>query len=251
MRRTCEAFLFAIAAAGIAQAAPPLITEDTGTQGKGVSQLEFTVEMPRDNRNGTSYDGFEASAVLNYGLAENVDLQFVFPYLRVTEESGGVRTVTEGMLDARINVKWRFFERDTLSLALMPGVLIPTGKEGLSTERINPGVLLVGSYEPHPFAVHADVGYRYLNNVLGLREDLYHASVSLHYTLRDALKLVGDESWENTLDPGPTGTVRYTTLGAIWYFSGRAGIGCGVKLGHGEFAIARTYQCGMGLRLTN
>lgn len=249
MRRICESFLFAIAAAGAAHSAPPLISEDTGTQGKGVSQLEFTVEMPREERGGSSYDGVEASLVLNYGLAENIDLQFVLPYLRVTEHTAGVRTETEGWLDARINLKWRFYENDAFSLAFMPGVIIPTGKEGLSTERVNPGALLIASWEPEPLALHADIGYRYLDNVLGLREDLYHASVSVHYTLQERLKLVADQSWENTLDPGPTGTVRYTTLGAIWVFAPGVGIGCGVKLGHGEFAIDRTYLCGMGLRL--
>jgi hypothetical protein len=250
MRRFCESFLFAIAA-GAAQAAPPLITEDTGTQGKGVAQFEFTVEMPREDRGGTSYDGVEASLVLNYGLAENVDLQFVLPYLRATEHAAGVRTETQGWLDARINLKWRFYEKDAFSLAFMPGVIIPTGKEGLSTERVDPGALLIASWEPEPLALHADIGYRYLDNVLGLREDLYHASLSVHYTLQDTVKLVADQSWENTLDPGPTGTVRYTTLGAIWRVSQSFGIGCGVKIGHGEFAIDRTYLCGMGLRLDN
>jgi hypothetical protein len=236
-------------AAGAADAAPPLITEDTGTQGKGVAQLEFTLEMPREERGGTSYDAVEASLVLNYGLAENVDLQFVLPYLRATEHAAGVRTKTEGLLDARVNVKWRFYERDTFSLALMPGLILPTGKEGLSTERVNPGALLVASWEPEPLAVHADVGYRYVDNVLGLREHLYHASASLHYAVQGSLRIVADQSWENTLDPGATGTVRYTTLGAIWALAPGTGLGCGVRIGHGEFAVDRTYLCGLGLRL--
>jgi hypothetical protein len=249
MRRLCETLLLAIAAAGAAHAAPPLITEDTGTQGKGVAQLEVTVEVPRDIRNGASYDGTETSAVLNFGLAENIDLQFIVPYLRVTEESAAGRTVTEGALDARVNVKWRFYEKDAFSLALMPGVLIPTGKEGLSTERINPGLMLIGAYEPAPFAVHADLGYRYLDNVLGLREHLYHASASLHYMIRSTLKVVADYSVENTLDPGPAGSVRYSTLGAIWAFVPGKAIACGVRMGHGEFAIDHTYLCGVSLRV--
>jgi hypothetical protein len=247
MRRLCESFLFAIAA-GTARAAPPLITEDTGTQGKGGAQFELTVEQPRDTRSGVTYRGTETSAVLNYGLAENIDLQVVQPYLRVTEESAAGRTVTEGALDTRFNLKWRFHERDKFSLALIPGILIPTGKAGLSTERVNAGVKLVGSYEPEPFALHADIGYRHVDNVLGLREDLYQASASLHYTYHSTLKLVADYSVENTLDPGPSSYVRYSTLGAIWIFSPSVGIGCGVKLGHGEFAIERTYLCGMGVR---
>ena len=85
--------------------------------------------------------------------------------------------------------------------------------------------------------------------MLGLREHLYHASAALHYAPGTSLKVVADHSWENTLDPGPTGTVRYTTLGAIWVFAPAVGIGCGVRYGHGEFAVERTYLCGMGIRL--
>jgi hypothetical protein len=250
MRRLCESFLFA-AAAGMAHGAPPLITEDTGTQGKGVAQFELTVEQPRDTRSGVTYRGTETSVVLNYGLAENIDLQIVQPYLRVTEESAAGRTVTEGALDTRLNLKWRFYERDKLSLALMPGILMPTGKAGLSTERVNAGAMLIGSYEPEPFAFHADLGYRHLDNVLGLREDLYHGSAALHYTIHSTLKLVADYSAESSLDPGPYGLVRYSTLGAIWIFSPGIGIGCGVKLGHGEFAIERTYLCGLSARLND
>jgi len=171
---------------------PPLITEDTGTQGKGVYQLEFTVEVPRETRYGASYDGTEVSGVLNSGVAENIDLQLVVPYL---------------------------------------------------------GAWLIASYEPGPIGVHADLGYRYLDNVLGLREHLYHASASLHYLYHDTLKFVADTSVENTLDPGPTDSVRYSTLGVIWSVAPGVGIGCGIKYGLSELAIDRIYLCGMGWRL--
>jgi hypothetical protein len=249
MRHIGTGVLLCLAFAGASRAAPPLITEDTGTQGKGVAQLELTVEQPRDTRQGTVYEGTETSFVLNYGLAENVDLQLVLPYLRATQQTAAVRTVTEGALDARLNLKWRFFERDTFSLALMPGVLVPTGKEGLSTERVNLGAWLVASYEPGAFALHADAGYRYLDNMLGLNDHLYHASAAAHYTVHSTVKLVADYSVENTLDPGPTSLVRYSTLGAIWIIAPGIGVGCGLKQGHGQFAIERTYLCGTGLTL--
>ena len=98
-------------------------------------------------------------------------------------------------------------------------------------------------------ALHADLGYRHLDNALGLREDLYHASASLHYTWHSTLRLVADHSGETRLEPGPPGWVRYSTLGMIWIFSPGFGLGCGVKVGHGEFAIERTYLCGLGARL--
>jgi hypothetical protein len=248
MRRLRELFLLVIAA-GTAQGAPPLITEDTGTQGKGVAQIELTLEHPRDTRSGATYRGTETSFVLNYGVAENVDLQYVFSYLRVVDDAAGGAATVQGPLDSRLNLKWRFYERDRFSLALMPGVLLPTGKPGLSSERANPGVMLIGSYEPEPFALHADLGYRHLDNALGLREDLYHASASLHYTWHSTLRLVADYSGETRLEPGPSGWVRYSTWGVIWIFAPGFGLGCGVKLGHGEYAIERTYLCGLNARL--
>jgi len=248
MRRFFASVLVALAASGPAHAAPPLITEDTGTQGKGAFQLEVTIEQARQSRSGTSYDGTETSVVLNYGVAEDIDLQFIVPYLHLTEETAAGRTVTKGVLDAYLNLKWRFYERDTLSFAVLPSLIVPTGAAGLSSERVNPGARLIASYEPGAFAVHADGGYRNFDNVQGLREHLYHLSAAMMYTLHDTLKLVADQSGETSPDPASSNSVRYTTLGAIWLFAPGVGIGCGVKMGHGDQAIERSYVCGVGMR---
>jgi len=248
MRRLCESFLFAIVAAGMAHAAPPLITEDTGTQGKGVLQFEVTVQQARESRPAASYDGTETSVVLNYGLAENLDLQFVVPHLRVTEDGAAGRTVTDGFADAFVNVKWRFYARDALSVAFMPGIIMPTGADGLSTERVNLRALLITSYEPGALGLHAHAGYRYFANVQGLREHLYQLSGAAMYTIYERLKLLLDYSFETNPDPAFSGTLRYATVGAIWAVAPGYGLGCGVKQGHGEGAIDRAYLCGIGMR---
>ncbi len=249
MRRFFETVLVAIAAAFPAHAAPPLITEDTGTQGKGVLQFEVTVQQARESRPGASYDASETSAVLNYGLVENLDLQFVVPYLRVTEEGAAGRTVTEGVLDTFVNAKWRFYERDALSVAFMPGIIVPTGAGGLSTDRVNVRALLITSYEPGALGLHAHAGYRYFANVQGLREHLYQLSGAAMYTIFDRLKLVLDYSFETNPDPALSGTLRYATVGAIWSVAPGFGLGCGVKQGYGEGAIDHAYLCGIGKRL--
>jgi len=248
MRRFLESAVVAFAAVFPAQAAPPLITEDTATQGKGGFQLEFTIEHARASRSGASYDGSETSVVLNYGVAENIDLQFIVPYVHVTEETAAGRTVTKGVLDAYLNLKWRFYERDTLSFAVLPSLIVPTGSAGLSSERVNPGARLIASYEPGAFAVHADGGYRNFDNVQGLREHLYHLSAAVMYTVHDTVKLVADQSVETSPDPASSNSIRYTTLGAIWIVTPGVGLGCGVKHGHGGLAIDHSYICGLGMR---
>jgi len=248
MRRFLEAVLVAIAAASLAHAAPPLITEDTGTQGKGGMQFEVTVQQARESRPGASFEASETSAVLNYGLAENLDLQFVVPHLRVTEDGAAGRTVTDGFADAFVNVKWRFYERDALSVAFMPGIIMPTGADGLSTERVNLRALLIGSYEPGALGLHAHAGYRYFANVQGLREHLYQLSGAAMYTLLHKLKLVADYSFETNPDPAVSGTMRFATLGAIWIAAPGTGLGCGVKWGYGEGTLDRALLCGFGVR---
>ena len=75
-----------------ARAAHPLLTEDTGTQGKGNSQLELTLDAFRDRLAGVDIRGAQAAALYSYGVADPVDFQVGLPYLRVKENEGDRRT---------------------------------------------------------------------------------------------------------------------------------------------------------------
>jgi len=248
MQQITFALAIAIASIPVARAAPPLITEDTATLGKGGAQFELVVEQGREQRPSARFDSTETSVALTYGLREDIDLQLVLPYLRIAEETAAGRRVATGMLDFHLNLKWRFFERDNLSFAVIPSLIVPTGAEGLSAEGTVPGALVVASYEPGAFELHADAGYRNYRNVPGLREDVYHLSASVSYTLHQTLKLVADRSGETNPNPASSTSVRYSTIGAIWFFAHNAGLGCGVRVGHGEPAVDRTVLCGVGVR---
>jgi Putative MetA-pathway of phenol degradation len=228
--------------------APPLVTEDTGTQGDGAWQAEVTVEQGRESRPGASYDGTETSFVLTRGFGEEVDLQLVVPYLRVTEDRATGRSVTKGMVDAHLNLKWRFYERKAFSLGVVPSLYLPTGADGISLGHVNAGARLIASYDTGAFEVHANAGARSLKSDFGLRDHQYMVSAAVAYTLHEKLKLVADQIWETNPEQGADASVRYTTLGAIWIVAAGTGLGCGVKLGHGEPAIDRTYICGLGIR---
>jgi len=56
----------------------PLITDDTGTQGKGKFQLELNGQYDWDKDDSEDVSvrstGGQAAATLSYGIAENVDL---------------------------------------------------------------------------------------------------------------------------------------------------------------------------------
>jgi len=124
-------------------AARPLVTDDTGTVGKGKTQIELgtewfswkdTVEDVRVKETGT-----EASGVFTYGLSESVDLVAGFPYVwSRAKENGETVFSDDGLNDISLEAKWRFFEKNGFGLALKPGITFPTGdyEKGFGTGRV-------------------------------------------------------------------------------------------------------------------
>ena len=188
---------------GLAFAAHPLITDDTGTQGKGKFQLEVNDQYDSDKEtvNGAPIKstGGQAGATLSYGVIENADLVLNLPYVwgKVTED--GVSVYDEkGFSDISFEVKWRFFEKDGLSFGLKPGVSLPTGNDekGLGAGKSGYHVFLIGSKEAAPWAFHANLGYIRNENKFDEEKNLRHVSLATTYEVIKDLKLVGNIGME-------------------------------------------------------
>ena len=64
--------------------------------------------------------------------------------------SSALRTILEsGMSDSTLDLKWRFYAEDDFSLALQPGLTLPTGNEdkGLGTGKTSWAIALLATYE--------------------------------------------------------------------------------------------------------
>lgn len=240
----CAAFL------PLTHAAHPLVTEDTGTQGLGRWQLELMGETSRDRSAGVTTRGALSTAVLAYGVLDNGDLQLGVPRLRQVSDDGVMRTVQKGRMDMSLELKWRFFERGDLSLALMPGFTFPTGDEqrGLGTGRTTYGSLAILSFVPGTWAVHAHAGARRNRNAIDQRTTLRQAAVAATYQARDDLKLIADLSRDTNPDKTRRGSLRYLILGAIYAPSESLDLSVGFKRGSGEASIDRAPLLGVTLR---
>ncbi len=220
----------------LAWAAHPFLTDDTGTQGAGNWQLELQAERNQLDRTADTGAGpveqirkiTVFTPVLTYGLLENVDVALGLNHLRQRfTENGVVTEDADGMADSTLELKWRFYEAEGLSLALKPGLLLPTGNEnrGLGTGEPSWGVNFIATYEAKPWtfsgnAAYSHVRYKLQQDADENRADLWRVSGGLAYAVRDELRLVGEvgvrtnASRNDPYLPGSNG--QFAMLGAIY-----------------------------------
>ncbi len=241
-------------------AAHPFVTDDTGTQGTGHWQLELMAEHDRTARTADPGGGpvhqvrtvTLLNPVLTYGVLDNLDFALGLAHLRQrTTEDGVVTQFAEGTGDSTLELKWRFHEADGLSLALKPGLVLPTGDEnrGLGTGRTSWGVNFILTRESKPWTLLANAAYTRARYKLPADENanrghLWRASVGLAYELRDDVQLVGEGgirtngAKDDSFLPGQNG--RFVMLGLIYSPSDRVDFDVGIRKrsNHAEFDTA-------------
>lgn len=246
------AAVFLLAAPASSWAAHPYVTDDTGTQGTGNWQLELVAEHDRNAR--TADRGGAAvhqarkvtlfNPVLTYGVLDTLDVALGVNRLRQrTTEDGAVTQSVGGAGDSTVELKWRFYEANGLSLALKPGLVLPTGDEnrGLGTGRFSWGVNFILTREAKPWvflanAAYSRVHYKLPGDVDANHKHLRRASAGLGYYLRDDVRLVGEAgvrtngAKNDPFLPGRNG--RFAMLGLIYSPSERMDFDFGIRRGN-------------------
>lgn len=219
-------------------AAHPLITDDTGTQGKGKFQLELNGQYDWDREdsedNTVKSTGGQVSATLSYGVAENVDLVFTMPYLWGKAEVNEITEYDEqGIGDAVLEVKMQLFEKNGFSLALKPGISFPTGNEekGLSSGLLGGHIFLIASQELGSLAFHGNLGYIRNENNVDERKDIWHASLAATWEVIKNLKLVTNVGIERNPDEDANNDPTFLIGGIIYSINENFDVDCGVKFG--------------------
>jgi hypothetical protein len=233
------------------RAAHPFVTDDTGTQGAGNWQLELLGQRDRhvhtaDPGGGPVQQRSTATVlnpVLTYGLLENLDVALGLNHLRYRVTDNGLVTAqANGASDSTLELKWRFYENNGLSLALKPGLQLPTGDEnrGLGTGRTSWGAAFIATYEAKPWTWLGNVAYfrprfELPQDAADNRGHLWRVSGGASYSLRGDLRLVGElgvrtnPARNDPFLPGHNG--RFAMLGAIYSPTEKIDIDIGVRKG--------------------
>jgi hypothetical protein len=216
-RKTLGTIFILLIYSGIALAAHPLITDDTGTQGKGKFQLEANYEFSNEDSGGVNEDFHQFQAVLSYGVIDTVDVVAALPYQFIRSTQGGLITDENGISDLSVEVKWRFFERERLSFAIKPGISFPTGDEdkGLGPGRVGGSIFLIASQELEPWAFHFNVGYGRNENTADERREIWHVSIASEVEVSRWMRVVGNIGMEQNTDKGSDTPAAFLLGGVI------------------------------------
>jgi hypothetical protein len=207
----------------LASAFQPLVTDDTGTQGAGGNQLEFSYSrfVEREPEVRATLE----TLPLTYarGLTDALDIHAGVTYARfqLTDEPKA-----RGAGIPSIGLKWRFYESepDKLSLAVKPEIrrAFSSGAEdrGLGNGPLNGGVALLLSQEAGFGAVHANLSVNTFRFALDENREL-HRDILWRLSIAPVLDLAPD--WKIALDAGlitnphkaEKATMGYVEIGAI------------------------------------
>ena len=215
-------------------AAIPLITDDTGTQGKGNFQLELFGEYAHESEPLITTKTGNFSLTLTYGIIDNVDIILGIPYEAwSTSGSGSESAKGDGFGDISLEAKWRLYEKDDFSIALKPGFTIPTGdaEKNLGSGRPTYHLLVLATKKIKSWEFDMNVGYLYNTNTAGERKNIWSASVDAQYEIMKDLKLVLDSGLATNPDSSSNTPPVYILGGLIWSVRENLDIGLGIKGG--------------------
>lgn len=210
-----------------AAAYQPLITDDTGTQGRGGNQLEFSYIRTDDKEAAGTTVTRTFPVVFTRGSTDTLDFYAGASYVRFRSPS---QPSGNGAGNSVAGLKWRFYDDPSgkSSLALKPELRIPVSKRaeerGLGSGRMNASAAVLLTQGTRFGTVHANVAVS--TNDFGLqgnrnaqRNALWRLSVAPVWEL--------SETWEIALDAGlvtnpqkaERALMAYVELGVLYLVS--------------------------------
>ena len=225
-----------------AQAALPLATDDTGTQGRLKFQLETGAEFgwDRETSNGitTRKDSQSLNETVTAGLIDPLDLIVTLPFSWQQVRVNDQKAYDDGGLnDLSLALKWRFLELGPASLAIKPAVTFPSGdnSRGLGAARPGYGATLISTVEFKPVAVHANIGYTHQNyteaDKEANRENLWNLSLATAVEVMKGLQIVAEIATATNGDKTSTTWPTFMTGGVIYSVIDNLDLSLGVKGG--------------------
>lgn len=239
-----------LVASGTTFASHPLITDDTGTQGKGKFELELNGQYGSDRNGGLVQHTTPTQSALTYGITDAIDVAVGIPYQLTWTKDSEATTRSNGFSDIALSAKWRFYEKEDLSFALKPVLTFPTGDEHkeLGTGKTTYSLFFITTKEMKPWAFHVNLGYIGNENKLDQRVALWHASLAAEVDVAKNLKAVSNIGMQKNTDKASNTDPAFLLGGLIYSLTGNIDIDAGYKYGLTKPEVDHTVMAGITIR---
>ncbi len=201
----------------------PLITDDTGTQGAGGNQIEFSVNEDKASVAGDTTKTRTLPLGYTRGLSDTLDVYIAASHIRI--RSTVPDTDASGSGNPALGAKWRFFENEDskTSLGIKPEIRLPVSaaKEaaGLGAGRTSYGLTLILTQEVPFGAIHANLATgrnRFSDTATNPDASTTHISIAPVWEVAEEWKLALDVGSDSETAGGSTTRSSFTEIGAIF-----------------------------------
>ena len=223
------------------QAQLPLITDNTGVQGKGKGQIEVSNGLGFHNEHRCIENSSEILPQFAYGIHSKCDLVAGYPFLvsSVTVDSFASRIA--GFSDLSVELKYQVFKRKHLSFALKPGITLPTGRysDGLGSGRVSGTLFCILTAEYPGVTLSGNAGYLRNENRCGDALNIWHASLDADKKLNEQFHFVCNAGAEKSPNPSESVVPVFALLGVYYCLSES----CELSLGYErDFILKETHH---------
>ena len=144
-------------------------------------------------------------------------------------------------------MKWRFYEKDGLGIAIKPGITLPTGneKKGLGTGKVTYSLHFIATKEFHPLEFHVNLGYIRNENKIDERKDIWHASLAMEVEVIKNLEIVGNIGVERNRDKTSKTPPAFLIGGVVYTLHKNFDLDFGVKTGLNKPETDITFLAGL------
>jgi hypothetical protein len=199
-------------ATSTAYAGHPMLSEDTGTQGRGNAELELGYAWTRVDALSSA---FLFQPQLSFGTSTTFDM-IVQPSWTSVASKGVPQQ--RGVGDTNFDFKWRFYGSAPWSVGTRSGLQVPTAQKnlGLPHRKVSPHTLLVVTGDYTPLTVDFNLGYTRVPPDFGVRADLLHFSAAASYELQQRLFFIFDSAVDSNPDSGSRTPPIVALIGLIY-----------------------------------
>lgn len=224
-------------------AAHPLSSDDAGTVGTSVTEVEMTLDVARSESGGlllsrrrtriprasTLSDTALLNATITRGLAKHLDVSFSLPYERTRDEE---KTVS-GVNDVALELKWRALSMQNVSIAIQPQLFPATGNErrDLGNGKTSFGLVAIAAHETRYVTVMGNLGYSRNRNTIGARKDLWSVSAGILWKPLPRWQFGADLGVYRNPDLEENRNPRFAILGVIFSPSNKLDLDFGIRKG--------------------